>query len=155
MIEFNGYITGVAEKHFKNRAIILGQNILLVGVVMILPVIFMLTLATDNWLIFILYCSFFLTIPILVRIPKSKKEWLSLTPKKIFVKDENIVCVADKYTESRFVEDAKAVRDYGEFYEIVFPFGKVSEKFICQKNLLVNGTLEQFEALFEGKIIRK
>jgi hypothetical protein len=28
-------------------------------------------------------------------------------------------------------------------------------KFICQKDLLTEGTLEEFESLFEGKIIKK
>ena len=41
------------------------------------------------------------------------------------------------------------------FYFIKFPFGKYSDKFICQKSLLTQGTLEEFEALFEGKIERK
>ena len=52
------------------------------------------------------------------------------------------------------ISDAKQLRDFGEFYEIVFPFGKVSDKFICQKNLLTQGTLEEFEKLFEGKTTR-
>ena len=52
------------------------------------------------------------------------------------------------------IGDAKQVRDFGEFYEIVFLFGKISDKFICQKNLLTKGTLEQFESLFNGKLQR-
>ena len=34
---------------------------------------------------------------------------------------------------------------------MVFPFGKVSEKFICQKSLLSEGTLEDFEKLYIGE----
>ena len=91
----------------------------------------------------------------MIRIPKSKKEQLALTPKRIFVDGESIVSIADKYSESRLICDAKELRDFGEFYEIVFPFGKFSEKFICQKNLLTKGTLEQFESLFSNKIVRR
>lgn len=152
MIEFNGYISEKAEKHFRKKGIILGQNIMLFGVAIILPIIILLTMETKNWLILFLYCSLFIIIPILVRIPKGKKEQLSITPKRIFIDGDYIICVADKYTESRLISDAKQVNDFGDFYEILFPFGKISEKFICQKNLLTKGTLGQFEALFEGKI---
>ncbi len=154
MIEFNGYISEKAKKYFIKKGIILGQNLALSSVALILPIIFTLALEMKNWLLLCLYCSLFIIIPVLVRIPKSKKEQLSITPKRIFVEGEFIICVADKYTESRLIRDAKQVRDFGEFYEIVFPFGKISDKFICQKNLLTKGTLEQFESLFNGKLQR-
>ena len=35
-----------------------------------------------------------------------------------------------------------------------FIFGKISDKFICQKDLLTKGSLEEFERIFEGKIKR-
>ena len=79
---------------------------------------------------------------------------IAMTPKKIFVQDEYIVCTADKWTEAKAVSDVKVVRDFGEFYDLVFPFGNASEKFVCQKSLLSKGTLEDFEALFEGKLER-
>ena len=66
-----------------------------------------------------------------------------------------IVCVADKYVESKLLSDVKQVRDFGAFYDVVFPFGKYSEKFVCQKDLLTIGTIEDFEKLFEGRIVRK
>lgn len=153
MIEFTGYLSGVAEKHFHKRSAILGQNILLASVLIFFPVIVSLAVNWECWRLIVAYCSLFVLIPFLVRIPKSKKEKIMLTPKKIFTQDEYIVCVADRYTESRLICEAKFLRDYGEFYEIVFPFGKASDKFICQKSLLTKGSLEEFEALFDGRII--
>ena len=99
-------------------------------------------------------CSTFIIAPLLLYIPKRKKERLSLTPKCIRVEDECIICMADKYTEQRFIDDVKKVYDYGEYYDLIFSFGKVSEKFICQKELLSKGSIEEFESLFEGKITR-
>jgi len=49
----------------------------------------------------------------------------------------------------------KKVYDYGEFYFISFYFGKISCYFICQKSLLTQGTIEDFEKLFDGKIVKK
>lgn len=73
----------------------------------------------------------------------------------IRIQDNILLSVSDRATESRYIEEVKEVRDYGEYYVLVFPMGKLSEKFVCQKDLLTKGTLEEFEALFEGKIVRK
>ena len=57
-------------------------------------------------------------------------------------------------TYSYVIKDVKRLVDYGEFYEIVFRFGK-GMNFVCQKNKLKIGTLEKFESYFEGKIVRR
>ena len=76
-------------------------------------------------------------------------------PKRIFVDEEYIVCVAEKYEEYRLISDADKLIDYGDFYYISFPFGKKSNNFVCQKNLLVKGTPEEFEELFADKVERR
>lgn len=154
MIEFDGYISGAAEQYFWNKARKLTQTILIASVLVFLPIIGLIAIKTKYWLLLVFYCTLFVWIPLLARIPKSKKEKLALLPKKIFTEDEYITVVAGDQEEYRQISDAKLVRDHGEFYEITFPVGKVSDKFICQKNLLTKGTLEDFEALFEGKITK-
>ena len=42
-----------------------------------------------------------------------------------------------------------------KYYKIFFIFPYKSQRFVCQKDLLVQGTIEEFEAVFEGKIVRK
>lgn len=153
MIEFDGYIFGAAEKRFFARSINLVQNIFLFAAFAILPAIIRLGLNSGSWALIIGYCSLFVFIPLLVRIPKSKKEKTALKPKRIYVEDEHIICVAEQYVESRLISDVKKVVNHEEFYELVFSFGKVSDKFICQKCLLTKGTLEAFEGLFKGKIV--
>lgn len=54
----------------------------------------------------------------------------------------------------RPVENVKEIRDYGEFYQLVFRFYGANNMFICQKSLLTAGTLEDFERLFDGKIVK-
>ena len=155
MIEFSGYISGIAQKHFFNKARKLGQYITMASVAILLPSIIYFSLQTKNWLLLALYCILFFVIPLSARIPQSKKQRASIIPKRIYTEEDTIVCVADKYVEYRLLSDVKQVRDFGEFYEIIFPFGKISDKFICQKDLLTIGTIEDFEKLFEGKIVRK
>lgn len=152
MIEFNGYISGAAEKRFFKKSRDLGQNLMLASVLIFLPTVIQSGIRMRSWLLIGLYCSLFVIIPLLARIPKSQTEKKAILPKRIFTEGESIVCIAEKYAETRLISDAKLVRDFGEFYEIVFPFGKISDKFICQKSLLIKGSLEEFESLFEGKI---
>lgn len=115
---------------------------------------FMLMRIFQTFSIFYGYCAVFAYAMIAVRIktPKGRKE---ITPKRIYVIDNNLICISDKQSESRGVELVKTAYDYGEFYFLSFPMGKKSGNFVCQKDLLTQGTLEEFEKLFDGKIVRK
>lgn len=154
MIEFNGYISGSAEKYFFKKSRILGLKILLCSWILLFPGLICFSLNTELWIVMGIYCSMLLIILLLIYIPKSKKEKRALIPKRIFIEDEYIVAITDKYEDIKQISDVKKVIDYGEFYDLVFPFGKISERFICQKNLLINGSIEDFEAVFRCPIER-
>ena len=47
------------------------------------------------------------------------------------------------------------VIDAGEWYYVIFKLGDVSTAFVCQKDLITTGTLEDFETLFADKIVRQ
>ena len=72
-----------------------------------------------------------------------------------------IVWVYSYFQQSRLVAGGKSVSrvkrviDCGEWYYIIFKFGDIGNSWVCQKDLLIQGTIEDFEKLFEGKIIRK
>lgn len=153
MLEFNGYLTGASEKYFFKKSFRYEQNIIIFGLIMALPMVIMLTMYFMELSIIFGYCLVFAFCMIMVRIktPKGRK---AITPKRIYIEDDTIVCIADKYSESKLVETVKSVKDYGEFYDISFPFGNLSSKYICQKSLLTKGTPEQFEKMFDGKIVR-
>ncbi len=152
MIEFDGYLTGDAEKHFWKQSSGLFLKFFLFGLLVCIPPC-ITGIRSNFWFPFYLLFICFVMILIVLYLPKTKKS-RSMTPKKIYFEDGYIICIADQYTESRSISDVKKVRDFGKFYELVFPFGKSSEKFICQKVLLVKGSLEEFEALFPNKLER-
>ena len=52
------------------------------------------------------------------------------------------------------LDKVKTILDYGDWYYIIFKFGDMSNSWICQKDLIVKGTNEEFEKIFEGKIKR-
>lgn len=154
MIEFTGYLTDDAKKYFFKRGIKYLQNIFLGAACLFLPVVVMFAIRIESWSLIVAYiiaASVILIAPYL-QVKSDKDKYV---PKLIRIQDNILLSVSDGITESRYIEEVKEVRDYGEYYALVFPMGKLSEKFVCQKNLLTKGTLEEFEALFEGKIIKK
>lgn len=154
MIEFTGYLTGSAKKYFFKRGIKYLQNIFLGAALLVSPPIVMFALKIRSLLLiagYIIAVSVILIAPYL-QVKSDKDKYV---PKLIRIQDNILLSASDGITESRYIEEVKEVRDYGEYYALVFPMGKLSEKFVCQKDLLTKGTLEEFEALFEGKIVRK
>lgn len=150
-IEFNGRLSGVAEKWFYKRTKDLGRFLTIWLACLVLPTMVIF------FRLFTVIVSLFgaLVIYLATYIPYSKKEKEKIVPRRIYILNDCITSQANQTVETRYINDVKVVKDYGEFYELVFPFGKVSYGFICQKDLLVTGTLEDFERLFEGKIERK
>lgn len=154
-MEFRGYISGDAASHFWKASRKIGFFSLFFAICLLTPVIVVISVALRDWRILTAFVIIALLILLAVYIPKSQKEKQTLLPKRIYIEDEYIVAVADKYIESKKICDVKKVIDHGSFYELVFSFGNASEKFLCQKNLLINGNINEFELLFSKKIIRK
>ena len=59
------------------------------------------------------------------------------------------------FTTTKPLKKVKKVIDCGKWYYIIFKFGDITNAWVCQKDLIVKGTIEDFERLFEGKIVRK
>ena len=84
--------------------------------------------------------------------PISKKTLDSLCPTKVIIEDDLIVSQSDSFYETRDLKQIKEIRDYGEWYSIIFNYGHNSEKFICQKNLIIQGSIQDFDTMFKNKI---
>lgn len=85
MIEFRGYISGAAEKHFHKKSRNLGRSLLLKSALLVLPPIISLARNTSNWKIIGYFCAFIVLILLAVHLPKSKKE-SPLLPKRFIRK---------------------------------------------------------------------
>lgn len=153
MIEFRGTLSGSAEKRFLQKARNLELNFFLVITTLCFPVVAYIGMITEVRIILLVWCSLYVVLPLLARVPKSKKERLAMMPQKICVEGSRLVCITGRATERRSVSDVKKIVDHGDFYEICFRFGRVSNNFICQKSLLTQGSLEAFEELFGEKIL--
>lgn len=150
MIEFKGNLTGTSQKYALKKNARLTQRFLALGAVCLLPGSYIISVTVlHNFWIFILPALFLLMAVI-----------SGITYKMHTQKLPTSVCIDGRTIEVSFkfnavtldISKVKIVYDCGDFYEIipknVFNFSV----FICQKDLLTEGTLKEFETLFDGKI---
>jgi len=79
---------------------------------------------------------------------------VNLFPEKVVVTDEEMVSYVDGKEHEASPVYIEEVVDKGNYWYFVWGAFKQPVYFICQKNLLVEGTLEDFEKIFEGKIVK-
>lgn len=72
----------------------------------------------------------------------------------IVIKENKIFAEGIGRYEVKYLKDIKKIVDMGNWYKLYFYFPHKSDLFVCQKSLLVQGTLTEFETLFKDKIIR-
>ena len=68
---------------------------------------------------------------------------------KINEESVSVTNVTDNIRIRKELRKIRKVSDKGEYYLLHYA---LIDSFICEKSLLVSGTLEEFERLFEGKI---
>ncbi len=73
---------------------------------------------------------------------------------KITINGEYITNQSILYQGKKHLNKVKKIVATEKWYYIVFKWGDMSNAWICQKDLLVEGTLTEFEALFQDKLIR-
>lgn len=80
-------------------------------------------------------------------------------PEKIIIDSKQSIMETSGITEYCYksvnFDEIKEILDLEKFYEFKFYGHAGSMFFICQKDLIIEGTIEEFEKQFESKIIRK
>ena len=76
-------------------------------------------------------------------------------PHIIEIENGEIYAEMSNGAATRNYDDIKKIVDYGEFYDIIFYFPNKVLNCICQKDLIKEGTIEDFEELFKDYIVRK
>jgi len=154
MIEFKGELTGESRK-FLIKLQQKGQ----IAVAIILTILFVVPtfIAAFAWD----YIAFIALLPlgmfiIPLMFPPDKSTQKLFMPKRVYIDlaDKVIVKECEKQESYHMIDAVETVIDYGEWYYFIFELASRDLYFVCQKNLLSQGTLEEFESLFEGKIER-
>lgn len=94
-----------------------------------------------------------LAFPVLFLIPKCIKHPIGKSD--IVIRDDGYMISQSTFMTVRIkMDDVIDVLDMGDWYHIRYKDFEHPGAYICQKNLIVKGTLEEFENLFGDKISR-
>ena len=152
MIVFEGQISGKCKEGILRRnARISFIGGLITSILFAIPTV-VLALKID--LIVLLFFLILVPFPFLSAIPPKEKYYPIIFPSKITIDTQTRKMTTQSsqfYAESSITEVIK-VLDKGEWYHIYFKHKE--GRFICQKDLLINGSLAEFEEIFRDKIIR-
>ncbi|MBQ5725744.1 MAG: hypothetical protein IIV80_06295 [Clostridia bacterium] len=160
MIEFNGKVSKQCRRHIQKQeglaGLFAGVTVL---IIFIIPVIILLI----KFLIIPWYITLALCVPFAIFYvaatyfaPFGKSTEKLIIPLRIVISDDRTIAShGEKFHLICSIDDVTMVVDMGEWYHISFGKKLGLGRFVCQKDLLVQGTIEDFEKLFEGKLIRK
>ena len=153
MIEFSGELSAECKNFMiKSQQKIIFYVCISMAVVLTIPAIILAVL--NHWVYSIWIIP--LICLVLLSLIKPKGKTLDLIfPCKVIIENESISCEGKKFYYSREFDNVKKVIDYGNWYQIYFYFPHKKMHFVCEKNLLVQGTLEEFEEVFKEKLIKK
>ena len=84
------------------------------------------------------------------------KSILDLTmPQQVVINKDDIKSIGEKFNYQNDIEQIKKINDYGDWYQLYFFYPYKNQTYICQKDLIVDGSIEEFEERFKDKIVRK
>ena len=148
MIEFNGQLTGKSKQFVINN---MRRGLLVLSTVVFLFLGIPITVFAMAYN----YMLFFLLIPVGIiflnpfcQSDNMKNPFVA----KITIEDERVIYEHGNVYNSYDISEVIEVIEYQEYYHILF--NNFNKNYVCQKDLLTQGTIEEFEALFEGKITR-
>ena len=152
MIEFKGPLTGEAEKFLlKQQTKILSRTMLIVTILFGVPIVLCSIYVRPLILLFLLPILMLLVYSLMT---PSKKDQMMFMPKRIFIDlEENmIVHQCEKMERFHSLDSVQTIFDYGECYYFKFDYANRDMYFVCQKDLISQETIDEFEELFKDKI---
>lgn len=153
MIEFSGEMSKECQRYMIAKNSKLGWIAgTITAILFSIPTIF-IGIYVD--IIFLVFLPLFAGVAVLAGCPPSKKDLAIIIPSKITIAEDGTMhSQSDKFDWERDVCEVSEVLDYGKWYFIKFNYISRNMCFVCEKALIRQGTLEEFEKIFEGKIIR-
>lgn len=150
MIEFTGKISGQALKFFARR-----YKKLLLFSSLLASLMLLLLLGRTYFLISMIVIMGITISLIFIVIPA--KVWGLLAPIRVYIElEERTITAKSKGNPEvfRMIDDIIEVKDHGDFYTFKFNSKRHQYDFIAQKELITQGTIEEFEEIFEEVLVR-
>ena len=156
MIEFNGELSEECKKFITKlvgKLNIVGATICLIlfgGITVIFA------LNTSLLVLFFLPVVLFAVITMALPPKTTSKEMNDYYyPKKIVIEEDLVWGEWENQYKEFSLDSVSQVIDYGDWYQIHFVLSRPLPPFICQKSLITQGSIEEFETLFAEKIVKK
>ena len=140
------------EREMKKSAVAAG--LISCGVISI-PIILMGIFISKWELLFLLIPVTIVILAACTLSTDTRKNVMNNIPIKIEIGSTGLAMETRTVFVRRNMDDVKKVWDFGEWYQITFYFGYKNAFFICQKDLIKEGTIEEFEEMFADKLVRK
>lgn len=162
MIEFNGPITDENQLNRMKKVNKKEIQIFIFGLIFIwivaIAIGLPLKILQDLWGELILCSVILLGITFLsAKTPKKVVLRFRLSPHIVITEEDlslELWSNGEKVWRTRKLSKVKKVLDCGEVYYIIFKFGDITNSWICQKDNIISGSIEEFESLFQSKIIK-
>lgn len=161
MIEFFGVLSYETKLEVAKLKSKISGNIFLV-VTILTPIITSLaTIFNGNfkkvWYLILILTIIFVFITVLMYYVPTKRVDSFKIKTKVQIENGNILQIVEELNTFlvKPISKVKKVIDYGCFYAIIFNMGDITNAFICEKQLLIKGTLKDFEELFKDKLESK
>lgn len=130
----------------------------LITTIIFTAVIIALAIIYDMWILTVfigILVLFNVAIPINILKFNQQKTYDSMLPYKVSVNaNGDIFAQFNEQDVSKCKKDVKKIIDAHGCYYIVFKFPK-QRNILCQKDAIIEGTIQQFESLFADKIVGK
>lgn len=153
MIEFCGEINGRCKKYRLHVESVVGLvSALIPAILLAIPVTFC-TIIID-WIFILIYIPLVLFVILAAIVPLSKKTGKLILPYCVQIYDNRIESKGEKFHVIRMLSHVKKVVDMGDWYQIFFRFPYKNGCFVCQKNLIKQGSIPEFETKFKDVLIR-
>lgn len=152
MIEFRGEISEKSRHYIvkkESQHAMIGMGI--VSGVACVPIVILAI--TWHWVIAIAIPALVLAV-ILAGVPVKKNNHSLIIPEKVIIDNDIIISESTKFHFERMVSQVKKVVDMGDWYHIYFCYRYRNPRFICQKDLITQGSIEEFEKMFANIIVK-
>lgn len=162
MIEFKGKVSNRCQKYISDlegKMGLVGSSVAVFLIMIPATILVAAYMPTIRLLVItsgILFSAFFLFM--VYYSPYMKSTFPMILPTRVVISDNGyITSYGEKFEITHPIDTVVVVIDCGEWYHISWNrrVGFKPERFVCQKNLLTRGTIDEFEKLFEGKIVQK
>lgn len=159
MIIFSGELSEESKRYVLKQNALLGLLVSSIPAFIATVIILTIAIICNLWIIllFLIIFALFVVLVTLAPYVQRKRTLNLIVPSKIVINNEGryikIYFRNTAIVEKKLSKIGKVI-DEGKYYNIRLKFPKI-DGFLCQKDLLVEGTIEEFEELFQGKIIRK